>query len=142
MADLLKVSISKKAVLSCEPAGDLPAIDADAAQITQVVLNLMTNAIEATPPGGAIEIEVQRRGQRVVLAVVDQGSGISDQNRDRLFEPFYTTKPGGTGLGLAIARAIVEAHRGEIRVESAKTGGARVEIELDEARRDASVIFA
>lgn len=123
------------------PASDMRAAG-DEAKLRQVVLNLMTNAIEASPPGGAIEVEVQRRRDRVVLAVVDHGPGVPEETRGHLFEPFYTTKPEGTGLGLAIARAIVEAHRGEIRFETAKTGGTRVEVDLEEARQNASALLA
>lgn len=123
------------------PPGDLRAFG-DEAKLRQVVLNLMTNAIEATPAGGAIEVGVERRRDRVVLSVVDHGPGLPDETREHLFEPFYTTKPRGTGLGLPIARAIVEAHRGEIRLESPESGGVRVEVDLEEARQDASVMFA
>ncbi len=103
----------------------------DEATLRQVVLNLMRNAVEASGEGGSIEIEVQRRSGRAVLAVIDHGSGIPEEARSHLFEPFFTTKAQGTGLGLAIVRAIVEAHRGEIHIESPESGGTRVEIDLE-----------
>lgn len=107
----------------------------DEAKLRQVILSLMKNAVEATPDGGTIEVDVRTRKRRAVLTIVDQGSGISEEARSRLFEPFFTTKAKGTGLGLAIARAIVEAHRGQLRLSSPAGGGARVEVDLEEARR-------
>jgi signal transduction histidine kinase len=108
----------------------------DEAKLRQVILNLIRNAIEVTPDGGSIEVDVHTEKQRAVLAVVDHGPGISEEAKAQLFEPFYTTKPQGTGLGLAIARAIVEAHRGEIRVRSSEGGGARIEVDLEAARSE------
>ncbi len=113
----------------------------DESKLRQVILNLMRNAIEASPDGGTIEVEVQRRGKRAVLSIADRGPGFSDGARAHVFEPFFTTKPQGTGLGLAIARAIVEAHRGQLRVETRHGGGARVEVDLHEATQDAVETF-
>lgn len=113
----------------------------DEAKIRQVVLNLIRNAIEATAEGGTIEVDIRRRKRRVILAVIDHGPGIPEEMRSRLFEPFFTTKAHGTGLGLAIARAIVEAHRGAIRIETPPEGGTRIEVELEEARQDAVETF-
>ncbi len=79
---------------------------------------------------------MRRRDRTAVIAVVDRGLGIPDEAKSRPFEPFFTTKPHGTGLGLAIARAIVEAHRGEIRVDTTDGGGTSVEVALVEARPD------
>lgn len=114
----------------------------DEAKLRQVVLSLMKNAIEATPDGGAIEVDVRRRKRRTVLSIVDHGAGIPEEARSRLFEPFFTTKPKGTGLGLAIARAIVEAHRGELRVLSPPGGGARVEVDLEGAAPSSEGVLA
>ena len=107
----------------------------DEAKLRQVILGLMKNAIEATPDGGSIEVDVRKRKRRTLLTIVDHGAGISQEARSRLFEPFFTTKAKGTGLGLAIARAIVEAHRGELRISSPEGGGVRVEVDLEEAGR-------
>lgn len=102
----------------------------DEAKLRQVVLNLLTNAVEATPDGGRIQLAVEQRSGHVVLAVADEGPGLSSEAREHLFEPFFSTKEHGTGLGLAISRAIVEAHGGEIRFRTARAGGACVEIWL------------
>ena len=102
----------------------------DEAKLRQVILNLITNAVEATPDGGRIIVSIEQHLRRVTLAVEDEGPGLSAEAREHLFEPFFTTKERGTGLGLAISRAIVEAHRGEIRVREGEVGGARFEIHL------------
>ncbi len=86
--------------------------------IKQALLNLIINAIQATPKGGKIEIELQKRGSEVLLRVTDTGCGIPKDVQKRIFDPFFTTKKKGTGLGLAIVHRIVEAHQGRIKVES------------------------
>lgn len=113
----------------------------DETKLRQVVLNLLTNAAEATPDGGAIRVEARLRDGRAVLSVADDGPGIPAATKARLFEPFFTTKVEGTGLGLAISRAIVEAHRGEIRFDAREKGGTRVEVRLESAP-DAVEAFA
>ena len=97
-----------------------PEAELDRDQISQVLTNLVANAIDATPQGGTIEVESGGDKQHVVLRVKDPGVGIPPQNMSKLFEPFFTTKPmgKGTGLGLAVTYGIVKMHRGEIRVES------------------------
>ncbi len=105
----------------------------DEAKLRQVVLNLLTNAAEATPDGGTIRVEARVRKRKAILTVCDDGPGISASTKARLFEPFFTTKDAGTGLGLAIARAIVEAHRGDIRFDAVEGGGTRVEVSLESA---------
>jgi signal transduction histidine kinase len=110
--------------LTQDIAKGLPRIHVDPAQIQQVVINLVLNALDATGPAGRVTISAQqmptddRRGLAVV--VVDTGSGIAAELLPRIFDPFLTTKPRGqgTGLGLAICRDIVRAHGGEISVES------------------------
>ena len=88
-------------------------------EILQVLLNLLTNAIEAVQPAGCVQIAADREGTRVRIAVSDDGSGIIRANRKRVFQPFFTTKGShGTGLGLWVSRAIVQRHLGTIRVRS------------------------
>lgn len=101
----------------------VPRLWCDAAQIKQVLLNLILNAVEAMPDGGALRITVaaEREGEAassVRLAVSDTGVGIEPGIRSRLFDPFFTTSEEGTGLGLAIVHAIVEGHRGRVEVDS------------------------
>jgi len=110
---------------------DLPTIiQGDPLQIQQVLVNLVGNAFEAmadTPPGKRIvEIAAERNGDGMVcVSVRDQGVGVSDEARERLFDQFFTTKEEGLGMGLAIVRSVVEAHGGKIEVENLADAGAR-----------------
>jgi two-component system sensor histidine kinase HydH len=90
------------------------AVDPDL--IAQVLLGLVTNAAEAIEPGGHVELRARVEPAAVVLAVADDGPGVPEADRTRVFEPFYTTKATGTGLGLAMAERIARAHGGELRV--------------------------
>ncbi|MGH9773465.1 MAG: two-component system sensor histidine kinase NtrB [Candidatus Acidiferrales bacterium] len=91
--------------------------------LSEVISNLVVNAIEALPQGGLVSIALERRDARFVIEVTDDGPGIPAEMRARIFEPFYTTKPSGTGLGLAIvARRVAEAE-GTITCESPASGG-------------------
>jgi signal transduction histidine kinase len=113
-------------------APDLPEILADPHQLCQVLVNLAVNAIQAMPEGGALGVEAYRDGGRVVLAVEDNGPGMSSEIVERIFEPFFTTKGvgEGTGLGLAVVHGIVTGHGGTIRVESSAGQGSRFEVAL------------
>jgi signal transduction histidine kinase len=96
--------------------GDWPTsqIHADAGQIRQVLLNVISNAVEAAGPGGTVEVVLRRDGERQVIEVFDTGRGVPEQVAAKLFEPFVTGKPEGVGLGLAVSRQIIEAHGGTI----------------------------
>ncbi|HWX17497.1 MAG TPA: AAA family ATPase [Chthoniobacterales bacterium] len=109
---------------------DLPVIVGDPVQIQQVLINLVNNAFDAmrdTPTiKRKVEIVTQREGDETIrVSVRDQGIGISDEVKERLFEQFYTTKDDGLGMGLAIARSIIESHGGKIEAENVDGGGAR-----------------
>jgi two-component system sensor histidine kinase HydH len=105
----------------------LPEVVMDENQITQALLNLILNALQAVETGGTIEIGaiVDEPHSRLHLWVEDNGPGILPEHMERIFDPFFTTRAKGTGLGLAIVRKIVENHRGQIRVESPPKGKAR-----------------
>ena len=119
-------------------AEGLPGVTGDADRLQQVLLNLLLNAVQAMPEGGAVSIEtsaVTRRRPGLELApeqtyvcveVADSGPGIPADRRDKIFEPFYTSKDGqgGTGLGLAVCAGIVKEHDGWIEVDDGATGGA------------------
>ncbi|RTZ76534.1 MAG: histidine kinase, partial [Gammaproteobacteria bacterium] len=92
----------------------------DAQRLSQVFVNLLSNACDASQPGDSIGIEALEEGQQVTIRIRDRGTGIPDSFRERLFEPFATTKPSGkgTGLGLSLARNIVLDHQGTIEIES------------------------
>ncbi len=121
-------------------AGDLPPVLGSDRALETVCMNLLLNAAEAMPAGGAVRVEVRRAvGEGAVeLAVSDTGPGIPPELRERIFEPFFTTKggKGGTGLGLAVCRSVVERHRGRIRVESPVGGGSRFVVILPSARME------
>lgn len=137
LAHLLEVSISKKIVIDYRLSPALPAIEADATQIRQVVMNLLTNAADAIDdkPGvvtiatglvhcdhnylqKAFHAEDLPTGSYVYLDVMDTGCGMHDEELNKIFDPFYTTKFTGRGLGLAAVLGIVRGHRGAIRINS------------------------
>ncbi len=111
---------------------ELPVLG-DSAGLEQLFLNLLLNAAEALPHGGVATIGACRDGDSVCIRVEDDGPGIPEHARDRIFEPLFSTKEAGTGLGLTISRRIVEAHRGELTVRDAEGGGTCVEVRLPAA---------
>jgi len=108
--------------LDLESDDHLPLIAGNFAQLKQLFLNLLVNAVEAMEPGGSLSIRVcnhsTREGRSVAVEVRDSGSGIPEDLLSRIFEPFVTTKPQGSGLGLSICRGITDAHRATIRVRN------------------------
>ena len=111
-------------------APNLPALKADPDLLTQVLLNLMLNGLQAMPDGGTLTLEAKTSNGNFLIAVTDTGTGITAENQRRIFEPYFTTKAKGTGLGLAISRRIIEAHGGTITVSNQAGGGCRFEISL------------
>jgi signal transduction histidine kinase len=109
---------------------NLPPVTGDRQLLTQVLVNLLRNAVQATTEGSLVVLEATRDGDgRVVLAVEDDGPGVPRAVRDHLFEPFTSTKGAeGMGMGLYMARLIVESHRGTIRLVDRKGGGTRFEV--------------
>ena len=105
--------------IDCQVEPDLPRLELDPDLMGQVLKNLVANALDAVPcPGGRVVLECRRQGDELVLAVRDNGPGIPQAIRERLFEPQVTTKTTGSGLGLAVSRQIVERHGGRIEVET------------------------
>jgi two-component system sensor histidine kinase PilS (NtrC family) len=129
---------------------------ADPAQLRQLLWNLCLNAVQAMPAGGALRVAARREAarppqgasggvrndaaeegtERVEIRVSDTGAGIPAESLDRIFDPFFTTRAEGTGLGLATVHRIVEAHGGNLRVESVPGAGTTFSIELREAREE------
>lgn len=106
-------------------ADPLPPIRADEHQIQQLLLNLLSNAVDAMPDGGDLQIETAAGDGIVTLMIADSGPGVPPEIRARVFEPFFTTKgAAGTGLGLAVCRSIVEVHHGTIELDSHSGPGA------------------
>ncbi len=115
-------------------APDRPVIVlADESQLRQALVNVLRNAVEAMPDGGRLWIEVADLGERVQVSVRDSGPGIPEDFRERLFEPFATTKPRGTGLGLAFVQQVMHECGGEVGVESAPGQGTCVRFRLRRA---------
>ena len=106
---------------------DTPQASVDPRTFEQVILNLISNALQAMPDGGTISVKLgpvsTTHGQMIELTIADTGSGIPKEIVDRIFDPFFTTKKDGTGLGLAISRRILAAHKGTISVESFPDAG-------------------
>jgi signal transduction histidine kinase len=111
----------------------LPPVLADRDQIVQVLLNLVRNGLEAMPGGGRLALAARRAKGGVAFTVTDAGAGIREPDLEKIFEPYYTTKPGGTGLGLAIARRIAEEHGGALEAASRPGEGATFTLRLPAA---------
>jgi CheY-like chemotaxis protein len=144
---LLRVSISKHAMVEAELETKLPAVLANAAQLRQTVMNLVVNASEAIGErDGKIQVSTSRvrvepdspfeggsnlpAGDYVQLVVSDTGSGMTPEVQARIFDPFFTTKQAGRGLGLAAVQGIIRRHGGTLRVASTAGQGSRFEILL------------
>jgi PAS domain S-box-containing protein len=139
VSTFVKISIQQKDVrFQTEFAQNLHAVMADAKQIQQVILNVVQNAIDASPSGDTVALSTREEEialepgaplvKTVTVAVRDHGQGIAPEDRKRLFEHFYTTKRGGTGLGLALSKQIMDRHNGAILIESADDGGTVVRL--------------
>jgi signal transduction histidine kinase len=126
---------------SVESSLDTPSVWGDRDQLQQVLLNLITNAMQAMKNGGLLRVRIAedadaaKNGRTVLLNFEDTGPGIIAQEMERMFDFFFTTKvaEGGTGLGLAVSRQIIEGHGGTITAENINRGGARISIKLPSA---------
>lgn len=108
-------------------------------KLSQVFLNIILNSIDATPPKGEIIIETKKQADGYAVTVQDSGPGIPDSLKDKIFDPFFSTKEGGTGLGLSISRKIVESYGGTITLSDSETGGACFTVFLPEKSPGADV---
>jgi len=124
-----------RAKISCELQLDPflePAV-ADAELLHRAISNLVLNAMDAMPQGGALTLRTRGEGGKVLIEVADTGSGLTPEECERIFTPYYTSKQHGTGLGLAIVQSVVSDHGGRIRVESQSGRGTIFVIELQRA---------
>jgi len=129
---LLYREAQPRVTLEFQPDPDLPPLLLDREQMKRVLFNLMDNALAAIQDRGTITISLKSDADRdlVELTVADSGAGIPDRDKERIFEPYFSTKRGGTGLGLAIVNSIIADHHGEIRVENNVPQGTRIIIDI------------
>ncbi len=105
-------------------------LEADPRRLEEALLNLVANAIEATPPGGAVVVEVRAAGEEVEIAVRDTGRGMASETLSRVGTPFFTTREHGSGLGVVLARSVIADHGGSLRYESEPGRGTTVRARL------------
>jgi signal transduction histidine kinase len=111
--------------------GEDITVNADGRKLRQAMLNLVLNAIQASPPGKTVTIEVARNGKEAVqLKVSDEGGGMTPEVLERIRKPYFTTKEGGSGLGVAVSRGLVEQHGGQLRFDSTPGRGTAATMEL------------
>ncbi len=123
----LEPSMQERGItLRLELDHDLPPVQFDPVHMRQVILNIAKNGIEAMPEGGTLTMVSGRQGDRVFVRIADTGEGMTPEVRAKIFQPFFSTKAKGSGLGLAISQKIIEAHQGEITLESEPQHGTRV----------------
>ncbi|GEM_PF-5889305 len=135
VAQVVRIGLPRGVSLELDLAPAMPRVQANAAELHQVVLNLVKNASEALGErGGHVKVRAWGDGRDVFVEVADDGPGIPEDVQRRLFEPFFTTKREGTGLGLSVSKGIIEAHGGEMLLRSAPGQGARFTIRLPAAR--------
>jgi nitrogen fixation/metabolism regulation signal transduction histidine kinase len=122
--------LAKAISLNVDLAPEAPVVLADPELLHRVLSNLVLNAIDAMPEGGSIDLRVRDEASRGVIEVSDTGTGLTVEERDRLFTPYYTTKGHGTGLGLAVAQSVISDHNGSITVQSEPGRGTTFTIHL------------
>jgi len=127
---LSRVAMPESVSVQRDLDAELPSIRADADQLQQVFVNLVTNAVQAMPDGGALAVGTRREGDLVAVQVSDTGCGITAEGMARLFQPFFTTKDKGIGLGLSVTQSLVQGHRGTIHVESRVGAGTTFTVRL------------
>ena len=127
---LMRVSMPESIRCERRLESELMPLRADADQLQQVCVNLITNAVQAMPDGGTLTVSAWCDGDEAVVQVADTGVGIPEDKLNRLFVPFFTTKEKGIGLGLSVSQSIVEGHRGTISVESAPGVGTTFTVRL------------
>lgn len=141
------LATEKKVTVRSMASQDLPAASFDVVRMKQVILNLVTNAIEASPRKETVVIRTDQRRMNLIIEVSDHGPGIPPDKKEIIFSPFFTTKKEGTGLGLPIVRKIVEAHRGQIQVIDNPDTGVTFRVRIPQPaqenlteRRDANAV--
>jgi len=129
--ELMQPTVEEKGLAMTAQLGDRPCLVlGNHLELHELFLNLVLNAHDATPGGGAIVVDLSESDTQVTLTVADTGPGISPELLERVFEPFFTTKPRGSGLGLAISAGIAQAHGARLRAHNRPAGGAAFTVEF------------
>ena len=129
--ELMQPTLDEKGLTTTARLGDTPCVVlGNHLELHELFLNLLLNAHDATPTGGAVEVELARADGHAILTVGDTGPGIAPELLERVFEPFFTTKPRGSGLGLAISAAIAQAHGARLRAHNRAANGAVFTLEF------------
>jgi len=127
----VKEAAQKKGVeVECLLCPDLPTVNIDAMRLKQVVINLAMNATQASPKGEKVILRTTKKAGNIIIDVADCGCGIPPDQKEKIFNPFYTTKKEGTGLGLPIVKKIVEAHGGSVEVLENRVRGVILRVTL------------
>jgi two-component system, sporulation sensor kinase E len=141
LLDFVRLELDQAGVkIESELSSSIPMLRIDARFIKQALLNLIKNAVSAMPEGGVLSVGTVRSGDDVLVKVSDTGTGIPDQIMDKIFEPYFTTKPFGTGLGLTIVFKIVKEHFGDISVSSKPGEGTAFTIALPIPQKEKMLI--
>ena len=139
VCELLRAEASTRQIeIIAQIENDLAAVTADPIRLTQALMNLVINAVQAVEKNGRVEVSAAKSaaGDALVLRVQDNGPGIPADKLEEIFDPYFTTKPEGIGLGLWIARQIAVAHGGTLRTENAPAGGAIFTLLLPLSRKE------
>ena len=99
-------------------------------RLRQLLLNLFSNALQAMPDGGAVQIDLSDDGEQATILIRDSGPGFAEESLERAFDPFYTTRASGSGLGLAVCHKITAGYGGTVRLANARSGGAEITLQL------------
>lgn len=135
VAELLSAEAAPRDV-AIDVSGEAVVVTADEAALRRALLNVVRNAIQASPDGGRVAVEIEAREGRAVVRVLDEGPGFGDELIDRACDAFVTTRADGTGLGLALARRVLEEHGGELRLADRRPRGAEVSLVLPHGEGD------
>jgi signal transduction histidine kinase len=119
---------SGRITLQAEIPSDLPSVQMDPERLTQAFINIMKNGMQAMGQGGILRIESKSLKESVEVIISDSGSGIPTEQMEKIFNYYYTTKEKGVGLGLPIAHRIIEAHGGQLKIESRVGFGTKVTV--------------
>ncbi len=118
----------RQVALRVEVGTSAPTVEGDRDKLTQILLNVLLNAVQFSPAGGVVDIRLQQRvlphGKYAVVGISDDGPGIASADRERIFDPFFSTRENGTGLGLSIASRLIDEHRGYIDLDAGRRRGA------------------